>query len=81
MAWARQVGPAPIRSGGLGSRGQPVKIAGGRTDSPAIGPFDPWEFKLELLAAVVSVALVGWLAWGRRWAELVHVGLSVFARW
>jgi hypothetical protein len=70
---------APIRSGGLGARGQPVKIAGGPHGLAGIGPFDQWEFKLELLAAVVGVALVGWLAWRRRWAELVYVGLSVFA--
>ena len=70
---------APIRSGGLGARGQPVKIAGGPRGLAGIGPFDQWEFKLELLAAVVGVALVGWLAWRRRWAELVYVGLSVFA--
>jgi len=28
---------------------------------------------------VVGVALVGWLAWRRRWAEFVYVGLSVVA--
>jgi len=56
-----------------------------RSRSRAVGrtrrdrPVRPVEFKLELLAAVVGVTLVGWLARGRRWAELVHVGLSVFA--
>jgi Mannosyltransferase (PIG-V) len=52
---------------------------GGPRGLAGVGPFDLWEFKLELLAAIVGVALVGWLAWRRRWAELVYVGLSVFA--
>jgi len=44
-----------------------------------VGTFDEWAFKLELLAAVTGIATVLWLAWRRRWAELVYVGLSVFA--
>jgi hypothetical protein len=44
-----------------------------------VGTFDEWAFKLELLAALTGIATVLWLAWRRRWAELVYVGLSVFA--
>jgi Mannosyltransferase (PIG-V) len=58
----------------------PAKVnPGGPQGLAGIGPFDQWEFKLELLAAVIGVALVCWLAWRRRWAELVYVGISVFA--
>ena len=63
--------------------------AGGGTSSAAsgsgggalsgVGTFDAWAFRLELLAAVVGVATVLWLGWRRRWAELVYVGISVFA--
>ena len=70
---------AQIRPGRPGARSQPVKIAGAPHGLAGIGPFDQWEFKLELLAAVIGVALVGWLAWRRRWAELVYMSLSVFA--
>lgn len=83
---ARPEGPGPpgqpggpIRSGVLGARGQLVKFAGGPHGLAGLGPMDQWEFKLELLAAMVGVALVGWLAWRRRWAEFVYVGVSVFA--
>ncbi len=69
----------PIRSGGPGPGGQPVRFAGGPHGLAGLGQFDQWEFKLEMLAVLVGVALVGWLAWRRRWAELVYVGLSVFA--
>ena len=86
-------GRARMPPGGLGGRGRPVGPVrlprpgsappvtvgpGGRHGLAGIGPLDQWEFKLELLAALVGVALVGWLAWRRRWAELVYVGLSVF---
>jgi hypothetical protein len=60
-------GPGGAGPGGGGGRG----LAG-------VGNFDQWAFKLELLAAAVGLALVVWLAWRRRWAELVYVGLSVF---
>src|ERR1022692_4051585 len=70
---------AQIRPGRPGARSQPVKIAGAPHGLAGIGRFDQWEFKLELLAAVIGVALVGWLAWRRRWAELAYTGLSVFA--
>ena len=53
-----------------------VSPVGGR-GLAGVGPFDQWEFKLELLAAVVGVALVAWLVWWRRWAELVYAGISV----
>jgi hypothetical protein len=69
----------PIRSRGPGAPGRLVRIAGGPHGLAGVGPFDQWELKLELLAAVAGVALVGWLAWRRRPAELVYVGLSVFA--
>lgn len=72
--------------GRLGPRGQPggaVSFSrfgpGGPHRLAGVGGFDAWEFKLELLAAVVGIALVIWLARRRRWAELVYVGLSVFA--
>jgi Mannosyltransferase (PIG-V) len=75
------VGPAGHRGHGLPGPGGPgITVGpGGAHGLAGIGPFDLWEFKLELLAAVVGVALVGWLAWRRCWAELVYVGLSVFA--
>jgi hypothetical protein len=52
---------------------------GGGRGLAGVGAFDQWAFKLELLAAAVGVALVVWLAWRRHWAELVYVGVSVFA--
>ena len=51
---------------------------GGGGNLAGVGTFDAWEFRLELLAAVVGVATVLWLAGRRRWAELVYVGISVF---
>jgi Mannosyltransferase (PIG-V) len=34
-------------------------------------------FRVELVAAVVGVALTGWLLWRRRWPEAVYVGLPL----
>jgi hypothetical protein len=81
--------PGPLPPGaGLGRPGPPG-VPGGATHFTlgpggphglaGIGPFDQWEPKLELLAAAVGVALLGWLAWRRRRAEFIYVGLSVFA--
>jgi hypothetical protein len=70
-------GPRHVR--GPGGVPQANFVPGGAHRLAGVGPFDLWEFKLELLAAVVGVALVGWLAWRRLWAEFVYVGLSVFA--
>ncbi|HWG23930.1 mannosyltransferase family protein [Actinospica sp.] len=36
-----------------------------------------WEYQLELVVTFIGIALVLWLAYKRRWAEFVYVGLSV----
>ena len=75
---------------GGGGSGGAQQLGGGTTSAvtgsggsggslAGVGTFDAWEFRLELLAAVVGVAAVCWLGWRRRWAELVYVGISVFA--
>ena len=61
-----------------GGTSSAVSGSGGGGNLAGVGTFDAWEFRLELLAAVVGVATVLWLAWRRRWAELVYVGISVF---
>jgi uncharacterized membrane protein YgcG len=62
-----------------GGTSSAVSGSGGGGNLAGVGTFDAWEFRLELLAAAVGVATVLWLAWRRRWAELVYVGISVFA--
>jgi len=62
-----------------GGTSSAVSGSGGGGNLAGVGTFDAWEFRLELLAAVVGVSTVLWLAWRRRWAELVYVGISVFA--
>jgi Mannosyltransferase (PIG-V) len=74
---ARLGRPGPL--GGPGGASHFKLAPGGPHGLAGIGPFDQWEPKLELLAAVVGVALLGWLAWRRCWAEFIYVGLSVFA--
>ena len=83
-----QPGGSTSGSGGSGSTGGTRSFGGGTSSAVSgsggggnlagVGTFDAWEFRLELLAAVVGVATVLWLAWRRRWAELVYVGISVF---
>jgi hypothetical protein len=36
-----------------------------------------WEYQLEIVVTFIGIALVIWLAYKRRWAEFVYVGLSV----
>jgi hypothetical protein len=36
-----------------------------------------WEYQLEIVVTFIGIALVLWLAYKRRWAEFVYVGLSV----
>ncbi|MBR7825548.1 hypothetical protein KDK95_04465 [Actinospica sp. MGRD01-02] len=36
-----------------------------------------WEYQLELVVTFIGIALAIWLAYKRRWAEFVYVGLSV----
>lgn len=55
-----------------GGRGGVGRVAG-------VGSYGPWPFRLEILAALAGVVLLGWLALRRRWAELVYVGASVGA--
>ncbi|MGH8868721.1 MAG: mannosyltransferase family protein [Actinomycetes bacterium] len=38
-----------------------------------------WYFRLEVVMALVGVALTLWLLWRRRWAEFTYVGLQVGA--
>jgi hypothetical protein len=42
-----------------------------------VGPFDPWPFRLDILAVLAGLAFIGWAAFRRRWSELVYVGLAV----
>ncbi len=37
------------------------------------------EWQLEMVAMLVGLGLVGWLAWRRRWPELTYVGLTLAA--
>jgi Mannosyltransferase (PIG-V) len=83
-AGARVVGPGrpggpPGHSAGSPHTAHINFSPGGPHPLAGIGPFNQWEPKLEMLAAVVGVVLVAWLAWRRRWAEFVYVGLSVIA--
>ena len=64
---------------GGGGSGTGTGTGGGQAALAGVGTFDEWAFRLELLAAVVGVGTVVWLGWRRRWAELVYVGISVFA--
>ena len=64
--------------GGGSSSAVTGSSGGGGGGLAGVGTFDEWAFRLELLAAIVGVATVVWLAWRRRWAELTYVGISVF---
>ncbi|MBV9795349.1 MAG: hypothetical protein JO016_15575 [Actinobacteria bacterium] len=63
-------GTAPAGSGGTFSA-----FSGGRLGG--VGSFDPWPFRLDILAVAAGLAFIGWAAFRRRWAELVYVGIAV----
>lgn len=52
---------------------------GGGHQLAGVGAFDAWAYRFELIAAVVGVITVFWLAGRRRWAELAYIGISVTA--
>lgn len=75
----------PGQSGGFGGGGPQQSTPGGTAGGggghqlAGVGTFDVWAYRFELIAAVVGIITVFWLAGRRRWAELVYVGISVLA--
>lgn len=72
-------GPPGGGNGGFNGGGGLPSGTGGGHQLAGIGAFDAWAYRFELIAAVVGVGTVLWLAGRRRWAELTYVGISVFA--